>query len=405
MEKLLINSSLQSRSSFELIKEYVNFNKHDRRFAIIMGVIDEYYTRDPDAGMVNRDILLALIAATLKNEKHLRDFTEIVDESIATVTSATNIKQVILLAKQREVGDELATAITNGKDHTELLERYNELHRATTLEETLSEQGVEVFDKIDVMALVAQENADGSYIKLYPNDLNDRLDGGLKPGHHVIAFGRPEAGKSAFAISAACGFARQGYKTLYVINEDRPADIQIRMICNLAQYDKHMVYANPDSARTRAESQGLGNLIVASLSPGTPKQIEEYIEKYEAQCVVVDQLRNVKVRAGTDANKTSQLEVAATQIRTLTKKWNVATVSVTQAGDSASNKAVLEMSDIDSSKTGIPAQADLMVGIGVTSELDSQNLRQLSLPKNKLSGDHSSFLVRIEPKLSNFRSY
>ena len=83
---------------------------------------------------------------------------------------------------------------------------------------------------------------------------------------------------------------------------------------------------------------------------------------------------------------------------------NVLAISVTQAGDSADNKAVLDMGDVDYSNTGIPAQADVMIGVGVTAELEAENRRMFSLPKNKISGDHSSFPVNVLPHLSRVTS-
>ena len=99
-----------------------------------------------------------------------------------------------------------------------------------------------------------------------------------------------------------------------------------------------------------------------------------------------------------------KLEKAATAARNLGKSNNVLVVSITQAGDSASGKGPLEMGDVDSSNTGIPAQVDVMVGLGATHD-DEQGFRRIvSLPKNKRSGRHEFFPVRIEPQLSNIRS-
>ncbi len=78
------------------------------------------------------------------------------------------------------------------------------------------------------------------------------------------------------------------------------------------------------------------------------------------------------------------------------------TLSVTQAGDSASGKLVLETGDVDFSNVGIPAQADVMVGIGFDATFEAEGLRNISLPKNKISGRHENFPVRIVPQLSRF---
>jgi hypothetical protein len=96
----------------------------------------------------------------------------------------------------------------------------------------------------------------------------------------------------------------------------------------------------------------------------------------------------------------NQLEAAATAIRNIGKQANVLAVSVTQAGDSASDKLILDQGDVDFSNTGIPAQADLMVGIGVDAQHEAEGIRVFNLPKNKIGGVHEHFPVRIYTQLS-----
>lgn len=401
MEKTLVSAMLKSRSSFIVIQEHINLKQYSRQFQILFENIRQYYDRDTGAVFVDRGTLLELVASTLKNEKHLQDFTAIVDEAIAIEVSEPNIKQVVLLAKREELGDMLAQAIVN-KDPkvSEYLEAYQKLRKATELEEVTS--GLEVYNEVDLEALIATEYDPASFLQLMPMSLNDRLDGGLKGGHHVVAYARPEAGKSMFAINAACGFARQGHKGLYLINEDRPKDIILRITSNLTGMTKHQIRDDPKLADSKARAIGFENITVVSAAPGTVFQIEEQLSKRpDYKWVVIDQLRNLKVKAD---NRTNQLEAAATGVRNLAKKANVVAISVTQAGDSATGKAVLDQGDVDSSNTGIPAQADLMVGIGVNLELEQAGCRMLSLPKNKLSGDHSHFPVRVEPYISRIRS-
>jgi hypothetical protein len=92
--------------------------------------------------------------------------------------------------------------------------------------------------------------------------------------------------------------------------------------------------------------------------------------------------------------------MAATAMRNIGKRHSVLVISVTQAGDSADQKKVLGMGDIDFSNTGIPAQADLMLGMGVDDQLERDNARMLATPKNKIGGSHVHFLVRINPTIS-----
>jgi hypothetical protein len=194
---------------------------------------------------------------------------------------------------------------------------------------------------------------------------------------------------------------RQGFKTLYIINEDRTQDIIIRHISNLSGMTKHQIQENPRRAQDIANEAGFQNTVVVSASPGTPQQIEEIVDEYGPDCVITDQLRNLAMKA---ENRTNQLESATTAIRNIGKKYNALMASVTQAGDSARNKLELDDGDIDNSNTGIPAQADVLIGMGMDPTFEAEGLRMLTLCKNKVSGLHGSFPVRINPTLSRITS-
>lgn len=404
MEQALLAASLRSRADYELIKSYIDFklSTYSKVFQVLIGKVDDYYRRDTDARMVHPEVLMAQIAESIRNEKHVQRFNEMIAESLGSQSSDINVKAVVLLAKRQEIGDQLAVAITSGNDEKtrELLSEFKEVNDMTDLDQ-LADKGLEVFQAIDLEGLFAHEMDPASLIKVAPTPLNDRLDGGAKRGHHIVVFGPVESGKSLTAINMACGFARQGFPGLYFINEDRPQDIIMRKVSNLSGMTKHQIRENPRHARELAEQNGFGNIIVVGCSPGTPQQIRDYIERYDPTWCVYDQLRNFKVKA---ENRTNQLERAATEIRNITKESNTLGVSVTQAGDSASGKLVLETGDVDSSNVGIPAQADVMVGVGFDATYEAEGLRQLSLPKNKISGRHENFPVRIIPQLSRLRS-
>jgi predicted ATP-dependent serine protease len=238
-------------------------------------------------------------------------------------------------------------------------------------------------------------------IRVYPLSLNDRLDGGMLRGQHMVVFARPEMGKTLFLVNAVAGFLSQNLTVLYVGNEDPADDITLRIVCRLTKRNKFEVLDNVEDADIEARKRGYNNLIMAGLTPGSPGEIEELTREYKPDVVLIDQLRNLRMR---EDNYVRQLEKAATAIRTIGKRLGVFVVSVTQAGDSASGKAVLDMGDVDSSNTGIPAQADVMVGIGATQEDLEIGRRVLSLPKNKRSGRHEYFPVNIDTQTNRMFS-
>lgn len=401
MEKLLLSASLKDRKSFELITEHINPKRYSKEFTVLMGKIGDYYAVDPNATSVSRDLLIGGLAETVRAEKHLARFTQLVDDAVSTAVdlSEANVKHVVLMTKRQEVADELATALVNGTKHELLLEEYNQLQSMTSLDE-LVDRGMDVYGTTELKQLIHTAFTTEGLLPVFPRALAERLGGGLRGGHHMTIFARPEMGKTAEVITLACGFAMAGFKGVYFTNEDRPGDILLRIVMCLTSLTKQQVLNDVDAAVELAKTKGLDLITVVSAAPGTPAQIESIIRQHEPTWFVLDQLRNVAVKSDSRVN---QLEAAATFARNMAKKYDLVMVSVTQAGDSADGKAVLEMGDIDFSNTGIPAQADVLLGIGGTKEQVDEGIRVFSLCKNKITGDHSAFPTKLLPHISRYK--
>ena len=404
MEAQLLAASLASRDSYELIKEYITLKSstYSKQFQVVMNKLGEYYARDSAAVKADVDLLLTQISETIRNDKHIATFRDMLSAAQAVDLSEANVKATVLLAKQQEVGDRLSQALVMDAGQAkvdELLQELQALRAVTSIEQLASqEEAARVLSgaELDLDALLHKENDASNLIKLYPTSLNERVDGGVKRGHHIIVFARPNAGKTATCVHMSCGFLHQGFRVLYIINEDREEDIYLRHVNNLSGYDKYSLTGNAQEAQTKARSRGIDRLVIAGLAPGSIKQIAELIEQHSPDVVIVDQLRNLNVRADSRVN---QLDAAARGVRDLGKYYNVLMVSVTQAGDSAEGKAVLDMGDVDFSNTGIPAACDVLLAIGKDATLEAEQRRMISLPKNKL-GREEHFVVNIQPNLS-----
>src|SRR5690606_2030543 len=112
----------------------------------------------------------------------------------------------------------------------------------------------------------------------------------------------------------------QGKRVMHLINEDRAQDLYLRYVSCLSGKSKHEIRDSPKEAEEVARSRGLDNVIVINIKPGTPEQIKHLISKYQPDAVIVDQLRNLQVRA---ENRTTQLEKAATEMRNVAKFCDV----------------------------------------------------------------------------------
>lgn len=388
------------RDSCYIILSYIDLKSYSKEFQIIIAAIKDYYERDDACNSINRELFLALLAEQVSNKKHLERFTSLIDQAYQSDVSALNIDQLILKSKQNEIGDRLAVALANREDTSNLIEDYTSLHKLTSLAE-LTERGTEILTVDDLDEVLDRRLEAGRGLRLYPLALNERVDGRVDGGHHIVTFARPEIGKTALNITLACGFARQGARGIYFINEDRHEDIYVRLISNLTGMTEREIRSEPDRAKALARQNGLNNIILISLSPGTPRQVEAFVEKYEPVWVVMDQLRNLNVK---EANKVLQLEYATSAMRNIGKKYNVITVSTTQAGDSAEGKRLLTMGDVDFSNTGVAAQADVLVGLGATPEDLEKGIRFINISKNKVSGMHQSFPIKLNPFLSRYVS-
>lgn len=404
MEAQLLAASLASRDSYELIKEYITLKSstYSKQFQVVMNKLGEYYARDSAAVKADVSLLLTQISETIRNDKHIATFRDMLSAAQAVDLSEANVKATVLLAKQQEVGDRLSQALVMDAGQAkvdELLQELQALRAVTSIEQLASqEEAARVLSgaELDLDALLHKENDASNLIKLYPTSLNERVDGGVKRGHHIIVFARPNAGKTATCVHMSCGFLHQGFRVLYIINEDREEDIYLRHVNNLSGYDKYTLTGNVQEAQAKARGRGIDRLVIAGLAPGSIKQIAELIEQHSPDVVIVDQLRNLNVRADSRVN---QLDAAARGVRDLGKYYNVLMVSVTQAGDSAEGKAVLDMGDVDFSNTGIPAACDVLLAIGKDATLEAEQRRMISLPKNKL-GREEHFVVNIQPNLS-----
>lgn len=394
MEKLCIAAAIKDRKFYEKAKDFLtprtDFSPVGAR---VFGWVEDYYAKDGAALCVELSTLDGTAVADTRSDKQLAAIRDYIATLPTAEVSPENVRGLLRRTRQSGIGTRLAVSLTNG-DKPEEISRLIEEYEKYGSEEEKPEGNQEVLTGVSVKQLVTEKFADGKLIKLWPKALNDKLDGGARPGHHIVVFAQPEIGKTLFAINLTAGFLKQGLRVLYCGNEDPASDILIRHIMRLSKLPKADVIADPEKAEERAKTNGYDLLTVASLSPGTMREVERLAVATNANVVILDQLRNIAVDSGT---RVEGLEKVATEARNLGKRRNVLVVSLTQAGASATNKAALGMEDVDFSKTGIPAQADLMIGLGADEFMKQNNFRRISLPKNKLSGNHAVFDVEINP--------
>ena len=385
----LLAAVLKERSIYEQFERYgdpeaiTGLGKHLYR------ACGEYYTIDPSVQSCDRAIITERVVRTLPNPKHEAAFRQLV-ESLPEDVSAANIARDIQELRREHIGGQLSLALANRSPPDViggLIGEYTSI--GDGYDDKASSEESELVDALDVTDLT-EEKPREQYIKLWPKALNDRLDGGALRGHHVLVFARPETGKTAFSINLVAGFLKQGLDVLYLANEEPVADIRDRIRGRLLKLSKSQVRADRLGSAERLRQAQSGSIGIAEGT--TFHGLRVALERRKADVVIIDQIRNMRLKSD---SRTSELEAAGIEARSIAKEFNCLVISVTQAGDSATNKVYLEMSDVDSSKTGIPASADLMVGIGADESMKVNGLLGISLPKNKLSGLHDKWTCSV----------
>lgn len=400
----LIAAAIKDRSAFETIEASEETSGFVGDYEPIWKEVRDYYARDERAGSVDLALVEAAVAATTASPK-VRDrrislLGKLRLSSLPTV-SAANVIEHINAAKRLRIGNELASALALRRDTESIMELISQYGAIGD-----SESGRNPDDSgaaTDLAGLIRGRGSRTGGLFISPTGLNKALGGGLLPGHNVTIFARPECGKTAVAINAAVGFAKKGIKVLYVGNEDPCEDLQLRALCCITGRPLEELVKDPDQAQEEAKSLGIDNLIFRDISPGTLTEVERMVKRYEPKVLVVDQLRNLLSGSGKSDNFTQHLDRMAQGVRALGKKYGLVTISITQAGDSARDKPVLDDGDIDSSNTGIPGAADVLIGIGMTQTMQQAGVRNLCICKNKLTGDHAVISVNIQPALSRVR--
>ena len=366
--------------------------------SVILREIERYYSHDDDATCVDISLLTERIQR--KYPKHSDLLVRLLEDVPEDLSEGNYIEEMVT-QKREQVSLELASLLANNPTHKQIPRLIEQLQECGDINEETSNKntdarGYEVF-RSDSVENIVDMFTGANRLKLYPPALNSRTDGGVCRGHHILIYARPEVGKSLISINLAYGFLKQGLTVLYVGNEDPPATMVARMVSRLSNMSYIDVMNDPRGAHEKAQENGYDNFIFAMLHPGTMPELRELVEEYEPDVLIVDQLRNLHMG---NLSKVDALEEAAKAVRRMAQEYNLVSVSVTQAGDSANGKLELDMGDVDYSNTGIPSQVDLMIGVGMNGEYEGQGKRMVSLPKNKVSGDHSSFIINVNPKMN-----
>ena len=227
---------------------------------------------------------------------------------------------------------------------------------------------------------------------------------GGRAGEFMIAFARPEVGKTAFYVSLAVapnGFCAQGADVHIITNEEPAKRTMIRAMSAYTGFSKKQLYMHREQAKQKfTEIQA--NIIMRDKVDASVEWLNKYCERHKPDIVIIDQLDKLDVM-GTFARTDEKLRQIYLKFREVCKRHDVFGIGISQASADAENRTNVTYAMMENSKTGKAAEADLIIGIGKQDITDHNDTRRyLTISKNKLTGFHGNIVCNLETDTSRY---
>ena len=328
-------------------------------------------------------------------------FSELVEDIKEVQEPSKEIaKDIMRILSDRDLAQRIAvesTEIFNGKEanFSEIVSMIDK-HKNNIDEEKTPAVTSNVNEVLDLLAVTTKW-------KFNIPVLRDNV-GGIGGGNLMIAFARPETGKTAFWVSlctAPNGFAEQGAKIHAFINEEPAIRTQMRAISCYTGMTRDEIIQDKEMAN-KSWSEIKDNIAMFDTVDWSMEDIDAHCEKHKPDIIVIDQLDKVNV-TGTYARTDEKLRQIYTSVREIAKRRDCAVIAISQASADAHNRNSISFDQMENSKTGKAAEADLIIGIGRNANSDLENkIRTLCVSKNKINGYHGEPVCTIRRGISRY---
>ena len=328
-------------------------------------------------------------------------FSELLEDIKETQEPSKEIADdIIKILIERDVAQKIAieaTEIFNGKPADfNMITNLIEKHKTGLPAEKLEAVTNNITELLDELNVVSKWSFNLSVLK---NNI-----GGIGPGNLMIAFARPETGKTAFwvsLVSAPYGFAEQGAKVHAFINEEPAVRTQMRAISSFTGLNKEQIVEDVDKAHDEW-IKIKDNIKMIDTVDWSMDDIDSHCEKHKPDIIVIDQLDKVNMK-GTYARTDEKLRAIYTSAREIAKRRECVVIAISQASADAHNRDHISFDMMENSKTGKAAEADLIIGIGNRASNDpTNNSRVLNISKNKITGWHGDPSCLLDKYISRF---
>lgn len=225
--------------------------------------------------------------------------------------------------------------------------------------------------------------------------------GGLRICDFGIIFARTNIGKTSFNCNQIAYILKNTKESiLYFNNEEAGGRVYFRIVEAYFGIDREKLGENLKKAEIRFKEETQDRLKIFDRATISKYDIERVVKSVKPGIIIVDNLDKIKGFKGD--RQDIMLGSIYTWAREIAKQY-APFIGVSQAADSASNKKWLDTEDMADSNTSKQKELDFLIGIGATTNVGEENIRYLSICKNKFNSFPNRITCRFDSKTSRFK--
>jgi len=400
MYELNIFKSFLVRENYVAFRGYVKDGDLTKEMLPVLAALDLWY-RNNAADCSIDDLTNLFFSNPVQN----KDFYKGVLEQLGAKAPLESTKTLLEGFRRQRLMEDISTAAYEASEG-----RKSPEHVVRLLEALQTPVIGDVSFVTDDLEAIINDTVKVPGLKWRLASLNRAL-GSLRKGDFGFIVARPEAGKTTFLASEATFMATQlgpdSGPILWFNNEEEGKKVKFRMFQATLGLTKQQILANPKKAYHDYLELTKGKILIYDDAMVDRNLVEQLCDKYKPSLVLMDQLD--KIYGFQNDREDLRLGQIYIWARELAKRF-CPVIGVCQASGDAEGREFITMGEISNSKTSKAAEADWILAIGNKSANGLENVRGISIPKNKLLGDdetrpefrHRSFQVLIKPEVQRY---
>lgn len=348
---------------------------------------------------------LYFFANTVIKDKDIDLYKKILNDLRTIELDEAIVSQTLSSIKTRAIAGELSIASFGLAEGSKSLEDIHRIYeRFDHVQEGVEEKESFVTDDLETLY---EETIKSPGLRWRLGTLN-RMLGSLRKGDFGFIFARPETGKTTLLASEVTYFAEQTDRPiLWLNNEEGGNKVKIRCYQAALGVQLHELMSDRAGNRQRYQDITSGNIRLFDSASIHKKQVEELCRVLQPALIVIDQID--KIKGFEEDREDLRLGDIYIWARELAKEY-CPIIGICQAGATAEGKKYLTMDDVANAKTSKQAEADFIIGVGKTHDVDLEYVRHINICKNKLAGDtdtipelrHGRADVIIKPEIARY---